>query len=114
MFAAPSVSVAGSSPGQVPAKLSPSSTVSDPPLLGELPDMGGELLLDPQPARMTATTVAMMTDDIRKADGLPLRLGYSSGLTSCSRYRDTPVMNRRLRTSRCLAQATRFGRPECK
>jgi hypothetical protein len=36
--------------------------------------VGGELLLDPQPARMTATTVAMMTDDIRNADGLPLRL----------------------------------------
>jgi hypothetical protein len=44
--------------------------------------VGGELLLDPQPARMTATTVAIMTDDIRKADSLTLRLGYACGLTS--------------------------------
>ena len=82
MFAAPSVSVAGSSPGQEPAKLSPSRTVSEPPCLGaELEGVELEGFDDPQPARMTATTVARMTDDNRRADGRALRLKHVLGLT---------------------------------
>src|SRR5580700_2417819 len=95
-FAAPSVSVAGSRPGQLPAYPAPSRTVSEPPdfdpvlVVGLLPE-------EPQPARTTAATVATMTADARGADSHALRRRHILGLTSmlplirCSRYGQAPA-----------------------
>src|SRR5262252_8319085 len=83
MFAAPSVSVAGSRPGQLPANPCPSSTVSDPPCLGALLAPVLLLLLDlPHAARLTARAVATRTDDNRRADFLVLGLKEILGVTS--------------------------------
>jgi hypothetical protein len=67
MFAAPSVSVAGSRPGQEPAKLSPSRTVRDPPACGVVELEVEDGVDDPQPARAIAVAAATTIDDSRKA-----------------------------------------------
>src|SRR5215469_4986205 len=84
MFAAPSVSVAGSRPGQLPANPCPSSTVSDPPCLGALlaPELVLLLVDLPHAARLTAKAVATRTDDNRRADFLVLGLKEILGVTS--------------------------------
>jgi len=115
-LAAPSVSVAGSRPGQDPAKLAPSSTVSDPPCFGAPLALAEVVLVlvldDPHAARPTATTAARQTDAARPAGRLILRLTNVLGLTSLLppiemlRYGQAAALRR---AARILAGAV--GRP---
>jgi hypothetical protein len=80
------VSVAGSRPGQAPAKLAPSSTVSDPPCFGAPLALAEVVLVlvldDPHAARPAAATAARQTDVTSTAGRLILRLANVLGLTS--------------------------------